>query len=618
MREKYESLSVVSLREVAKARGLRHLSGLKKSQLVDLMLQEDEKEANQSQAEAPAEKKEGQADKALNIGESRVEKSTQTEAKRGSEAPAERPVKAESRSGSEASAERPVKAESRSNSEAPAERPVKAESRSGSQAQAERPVQTESRSGSQAQAERPVQPQERRRVPVKAAFSEERRTLQKEGRYTAGHGEERSVQAREMKRVPVRDERGERTASAQEGRNERFERKPNRVITSDGIEIDNPELDSGISAHGILEVMPDGYGFIRCENYLPGDQDVYVSPSQIRKFGLKTGDIILGNTRVKTQQEKFSALLYIKNINGCHPSEILRRPNFEDLTPIFPNSRIRLETERSAVAMRIMDVVSPIGKGQRGMIVSPPKAGKTTLLKQVAKLLAVNTNYATMISAPTVHGNKLKFIQLSKVDVNQLLAVIVMEGNVIKNNILQVTEELSDENILKLNIMLNTYLNGLALEEINLALISSLKQQAGIHSGIIGDVIDAIAEGIKAGEDLEIYTSGANNIFKYPELADHHKASEIINTFEEKQMLTELVQESLADESSTGIQVYIGNETPIQAMKDCSVVTATYELGEGMRGTIGIIGPKRMDYDKVIGTLKRITHQLDDLYKDKK
>ena len=243
MREKYESLSVVSLREVAKARGLRHLSGLKKSQLVDLMLQEDEKEANQSQAEAPAEKKEGQADKALNIGESRVEKSTQTEAKRGSEAPAERPVKAESRSGSEASAERPVKAESRSNSEAPAERPVKAESRSNSEAPA-------------------VQPQERRRVPVKAAFSEERRTLQKEGRYTAGHGEERSVQAREMKRVPVRDERGERTAPAQEGRNERFERKPNRVITSDGIEIDNPELDSGISAHGILEVMPDGYARI--------------------------------------------------------------------------------------------------------------------------------------------------------------------------------------------------------------------------------------------------------------------------------------------------------------------------------------------------------------------
>lgn len=239
------------------------------------------------------------------------------------------------------------------------------------------------------------------------------------------------------------------------------------------------------------------------------------------------------------------------------------------------------------------------------------------LLKQVAKLLAVNTNYATMISAPAVHKNKLKFIQLSKVDINQLLAVIVMEGNVIKNNILHVAEELSDETILKLNILLNTHLNGLAAEEINLAMITALKQQAGIHSAIISDVIDAIAEGIKAEDDLEIYTSGANNIFKYPELADQQKASEIINTFEEKQMLTELVQDTLADESGTGIQVYIGNETPIQSMKDCSVVTATYELGEGMRGTIGIIGPKRMDYDKVIGTLKTITHQLDDLYKNK-
>lgn len=240
------------------------------------------------------------------------------------------------------------------------------------------------------------------------------------------------------------------------------------------------------------------------------------------------------------------------------------------------------------------------------------------LLKQVAKLLAVNTNYATMISAPVVHKNKLKFIQLSRVDTHQLLAVIVMEGNVIKNNILHVTEELSDETLLKLNILLNTNLNGMALEEINLGTISMMKQQAGAHSDIVADVIDAIAEGIKAEEDLQIYTSGANNIFKYPELADHEKASEIINTFEEKQMLTELVQERLADEENTGIQVYIGNETPIQTMKDCSVVTATYELGEGMRGTIGIIGPKRMDYDKVVSTLKTITHQLDDLYKDRK
>lgn len=246
------------------------------------------------------------------------------------------------------------------------------------------------------------------------------------------------------------------------------------------------------------------------------------------------------------------------------------------------------------------------------------KEGKMDhLLKQVAKLLAVNTNYASMISVPAVHQNKLKFIQLSRVDINQLLAVIVMEGNVIKNNILPVDEELSDETILKLNILLNTNLSGLAVEDINLATITRMKQQAGIHSEIVSDVIDAIAEGIKQEEDLEIYTSGANNIFKYPELADQQKASELINTFEEKEKLSELVQESLSDENNTGIQVYIGNENQIQSMQDCSVVTATYELGEGMRGTIGIIGPKRMDYDKVVGTLKTITHQLDELYKKK-
>lgn len=237
------------------------------------------------------------------------------------------------------------------------------------------------------------------------------------------------------------------------------------------------------------------------------------------------------------------------------------------------------------------------------------------LLKQVAKVLAQNTNYATMISAPQYHRNKLKFIQLSRVDINQLLAVIVVEGNVIKNNILSVREELNDETLLKLNILLNTHLNGLTIEEINLGVIAALKQQAGIHSDIVGEVLDAVAEAIKADEDLEIYTSGTNNIFKYPELADQQKASELITAFEEKQLLGTLVQETLADDKNEGIQVYIGDETPLQSMKDCSVVTATYELEEGMRGTIGIIGPKRMDYDKVIGTLKTMMHQLDDLYK---
>lgn len=239
------------------------------------------------------------------------------------------------------------------------------------------------------------------------------------------------------------------------------------------------------------------------------------------------------------------------------------------------------------------------------------------LLKQVAKVLATNTNYATMITTPQIHRNKLKFIQLSKVDAKQILAVIVVEGNVIKNNILDVDEELNEETLLKLNILLNTHLNGLSLEEINLGMISAMKQQAGIHSEIVGHVIDAVAEAIKADEDLEIYTSGTNNILKYPELSDKQRASELINTFEEKQMLHELVQDSLSIENETGIQVYIGNETPIQTMKDCSVVTATYELEEGVKGTIGIIGPKRMDYDKVVGTLKNLMHQLDDLYKKK-
>jgi transcription termination factor Rho len=149
-------------------------------------------------------------------------------------------------------------------------------------------------------------------------------------------------------------------------------------------------LDSGETAKGILEVMPDGFGFIRCANYLPGENDVYVAPSQIRKFNLKTGDIVEGNTRVKTQNEKFSALLYVKKINGYHPTEAAKRYNFEDMTPIFPDERLKLETPGASVAMRIMDLMSPVGKGQRGMIVSPPKAGKTTLLKEVAKSIKKN------------------------------------------------------------------------------------------------------------------------------------------------------------------------------------------------------------------------------------
>ena len=235
------------------------------------------------------------------------------------------------------------------------------------------------------------------------------------------------------------------------------------------------------------------------------------------------------------------------------------------------------------------------------------------ILKQAAKVLAVNTNYATMVSAPNMNRNKLKFIQLSQVDEHQIIAVIVMEGNIIKNKIVTVEETLNNEIMLKLNMLLNTSLPGMSIEEINLGMIAALKEQAGEQAEIIGDVLNAIGSTIQP-EDLQIYTSGATNVFKYPELSDNHSAQEIINAFEEKQMLQEIVTQTLSKEDNHGIQVYIGNETPVQSMKDCSVVTATYELGEGMQGTIGIIGPKRMDYEHVMKTLKTLMTELDEIF----
>ena len=240
------------------------------------------------------------------------------------------------------------------------------------------------------------------------------------------------------------------------------------------------------------------------------------------------------------------------------------------------------------------------------------------MLKQAAKLMAINTNYATMVTAPRSSNNAIKFLQLSRIDDAHILAVIVIEGNVIKNTVIDAEEILDDETMLKLNILLNTHLNGLSVENINLGLITSLKQQAGIYGSIIEEVMDAVAETIKE-DDLEIYTSGANNIFKYPELSDNQKASDLINAFEEKHLLTQLIDEDESDNKNE-IKVYIGEESPIQTMKDCSIVTANYEFGDGRRGMIGIIGPKRMDYDKVVGTIKTIKSQLDTMYKkdDKK
>ena len=236
------------------------------------------------------------------------------------------------------------------------------------------------------------------------------------------------------------------------------------------------------------------------------------------------------------------------------------------------------------------------------------------LLKQAAKVLATNTNYATMVSTPMNNSNKIKFIQLSMVDEEQVIAVIVLGGNVIKNKIINIDEPISNENLLKLNMLLNTTLNGMSIEEINLGLIARLKEQAGIHSQVVGYVLDAVADAIHVDDDMQIYTNGATNIFKYPELSDNQSAQEIISAFEEKQQLSELVTQTLAQDENTGIQVYIGDETPVQTMRDCSVVTATYELGDGMKGTIGIIGPKRMDYEHVLKSMKRLQTELDQMF----
>lgn len=239
------------------------------------------------------------------------------------------------------------------------------------------------------------------------------------------------------------------------------------------------------------------------------------------------------------------------------------------------------------------------------------------VLKKMAQVLAANTNYAAMISGPSYYKTKLKFIQLSRVEAHKLLVVVVVEGNIVKNTMIDIAEELGEQELLNLNILLNSSLNGLTIEEINLDIISRLKEDAGIHSQVVELVLNEVAEAIKAGgEDLQIYTSGATNIFRYPELSEGDKASKLIGTLEHKEMLQEFVYEvNTENGGDAGIQVYIGDETPVQSMKDCSVVTANYDLGGGLRGTVGIIGPKRMDYEKVLGTLRNLMSQLDAAFK---
>lgn len=237
------------------------------------------------------------------------------------------------------------------------------------------------------------------------------------------------------------------------------------------------------------------------------------------------------------------------------------------------------------------------------------------ILKLVVRMLANNTQYTTMISSPSYKGNKVKFIQLSKLNPRQLLNVVVIDGNIVKNHIIDLNKEIDEETVLKLNLLLNTRLNGLTLADINLGLISNIKEEAGIHTEIVNEVLDTIAEVIRAetDEDMKIYTSGATNIFRYPELADGERAAQLISALEEKDSLAGFLDDANTDE--TGIQVYIGEESPVESIKDCSVVTATYDLGDGLQGTIGIIGPKRMDYERVMDNLKTVRATLNDVFK---
>lgn len=240
------------------------------------------------------------------------------------------------------------------------------------------------------------------------------------------------------------------------------------------------------------------------------------------------------------------------------------------------------------------------------------------LLKQVAKLLAQNTNYTSMVTKPRYEHKKIKFIQLNQMSEQQILVVIVLDNNHVKNRFIDLPEDLDENIVVQMNFLLNTALNGLDFTEINMALMQKIKEQAGEYGDLVSSILDCVGEVMAEEDDSEIYTSGATNILKYPELSDKEKMTSLLSTFEEKQMLEAWANDKVSGENEEhGIQVYIGDESPVESMRDCSVVTATYQIKEGVYGKIGIVGPKRMDYEKVVGTLENCMQQLDDIFKKK-
>lgn len=239
------------------------------------------------------------------------------------------------------------------------------------------------------------------------------------------------------------------------------------------------------------------------------------------------------------------------------------------------------------------------------------------LLQQVAKLLAENTNYTTMVSKPRYEHKKIKFTQLNQISDSQILVIVVLDNNHVNNKFINLAAPIEDNVLAQLNFMINAALNGLDVTEINMAIMQQIKEKAGEYGELASSILDCIGEALSDEETSEVYTSGATNILKYPELSDKEKMVDLLSTFEEKQRLEAWVNDEATDPEEHGIQVYIGEESPVASMRDCSVVTATYQIKEGVYGKIGIVGPKRMDYEKVVGTLESCMQQLDDIFKSK-